>query len=108
MQRVRITAQGRQISSEVTCAHLDTTLLTPGSAAMENYLLDPQQGRAIMLTRLSGGARARLVTGWNPSTSEALVEDTFIGFRTGFPPSPGDELEWHLERGQREATNGRR
>lgn len=108
VQRVRITAQDGQISSEVTCAQLDTTLLAPGSAAMENYLLDPQQGRAIMLTRLSGGGRARLVTGWNPSTSEALVEDAFIGFRTGFPPSPGDELEWQLVRGQREATNARR
>ncbi|GGB71203.1 hypothetical protein [Deinococcus soli (ex Cha et al. 2016)] len=108
VQRVRITAQDGQISSEVTCTQIDTTLLQPGSAAMENYLLDPQQGRAVMLTRLPGGARARLVTGWNPSTGEALAEDAFIGFRTGFPPSPGDELEWQLERGQREATNGRR
>lgn len=107
VQRVRITAQGGQISSEVTCAQLDTTLLAPGAAALESYLLDPQQGRAIMLTRLSGGTRARLVTGWNPSTNEALVEDAFISFRTGFPPSPGDELDWRMIRGQREATSGR-
>jgi hypothetical protein len=108
VQRVRITVQDGQISSEVTCAQLDTTLLAPGSAALESYLLDPQQGRAVMLTRLPSGARARIVTGWNAATGAALVEDGFIEFRSGFPPAPGDELEWQLERGQREATNARR
>lgn len=99
---------GLEVTSELTCARLLTDLLGPGQAGVEAYRTDPQQGWAIMLARSGQGALARVVTGWDAQTAEPLVEQALIGFRSGFPPAPGDELEWQLVRGQREATNARR
>ncbi|WP_291428517.1 hypothetical protein [Deinococcus sp.] len=96
------------VVSEITCARLDATLMGPGSAAVEPLRADPNAGRALMLAGAPGGARVRLVTGWDPGVNEAIVEDALVVFRSGYPPRPGDEIEWQLVRGQREATNARR
>lgn len=99
---------GLEVTSELTCARLLTDLLGPGQAGVEPYRTDPGQGRAIMLARAGQGALARVVIGWDVQTGEPLVEQALIRFRSGFPPAPGDELEWQLVRGAREATNARR
>lgn len=77
----------------------------PGSA--QDYELPRTSGRAVMLAGQPGGALARITTGWNVSQGKAKTEAGFIRFRTGFPPRPGDEIEWQLVNGQREATNAR-
>ena len=108
--RISVSASeaGLEVTSELTCARLLTDLLAPGQAGVEPYRTDPGQGRAIMLARAGQGALARVVTGWDAQDGEPLVEQALVGFRTGFPPAPGDELEWQLVRGAREATNARR
>lgn len=112
VQSLRITVtpseNGLEVTSEITCMALLTDFLAPGQAGVEPYQTDPQQGRAIMLARAGQGALARVVTGWDAEAGEPLVEHAPIRFRSGFPPSPGDELEWQLVRGAREATNARR
>ena len=104
---IRINAPD-DVVSEITCARLDTTLMGPGSAAVEPLRADPNAGRALMLAGAPGGARVRLVTGWDPGAGEAITEDVLVVFRSGYPPRPGDEIEWQLVRGQREASNARR
>ncbi|AWT34500.1 hypothetical protein DM785_02275 [Deinococcus actinosclerus] len=112
VQSLRITVTpseaGLEVTSEITCMALLADFLAPGQAGVEPYQTDPQQGRAIMLARAGQGALARVVTGWDAEAGEPLVEHAPIRFRSGFPPAPGDELEWQLVRGAREATNARR
>lgn len=78
-----------------------------GGLSVSDYTLDKASGRATMLAGKPGGALARVVLGWNAAAGTPNVENAFIAFRTGFPPRPGDEIEWKLVRGQREATSAR-
>ena len=108
VRSLRVSQSGAgPIDSALTVAQLDDLLLSPRSAGVDNYELDRRSGRALMLSGRPGGARARIVTGWNVVQGRALVEDGFIAFRTGFPPRPGEEIEWTAVNGVREARNAR-
>ncbi len=105
IREVRIQGSAAGVDSSVTVARLDP-LLRP-AATVSGLQADPKRGRSVMLAGKPGGARVRLVKGWNPNKGEADVEDAFVAFRTGFPPTPGDEIEWELNpvTGQREAKS---
>ncbi|MBB6016810.1 hypothetical protein ACFP9V_19080 [Deinococcus radiopugnans] len=95
------------ITSTLTLSRPDYLLGKPNQAARDDLLADYASGRAVMLAGKPGGALARIVRGWNVTAVQPITELGFIAFRTGFPPRPGDEIEWKLVRGQREATGAR-
>lgn len=107
VREVRMTGKPGVVESTVTCARIDDLYGGPGVAAVEDWRAARTEGKALMLTGANGGARARVVTGWKVTQGEADVEDAFIRFRTGSPPRPGDELDWRLVNGVREATGAR-
>ncbi|GGO22264.1 hypothetical protein [Deinococcus humi] len=96
-----------KIITQLTLVRPDYLLGKPNQAARDNLLAEYGSGRAVMLAGKPGGALARIVRGWDPVAVQPIVEPGFIAFRTGFPPRPGDEIEWKLVRGQREATGAR-
>ncbi|MFK7601896.1 hypothetical protein ACI3L1_06755 [Deinococcus sp. SM5_A1] len=101
-------AQGDpKISTTLTTVKPDNLLGTPGSAAVSDLDYDQNSGKATMLAGKPGGAIARIGTGWDVATGQPRSEPGFIAFRTGFPPRPGDEIDWQLVNGRREATNAR-
>lgn len=105
VREVRVSGSSQGVTSSVTVARLDP--LMPVAYRMDGIRTDPTRGRATMLAGTPGGARVRLVKGWDPQAGKPDVEDGFVAFRTGFPPSPGDEIEWQLNptTGQKEARS---
>lgn len=105
VREVRISGNGTTVDSQVTVARVDTTIGPGGRTS--GVRTDPKRGRSVMLAGRPGGARVRLVKGWDPNKGEADVEDAFVAYRTGFPPTPGDEIEWEMNpvTGQREAKS---
>ncbi|WP_019585214.1 hypothetical protein [Deinococcus apachensis] len=106
VREVRLSGDASGVTSSVTVARADLTL-NPRMARVSGLKLDPRRGSSVMLAGRPGGARVRLVMGWDPDTNLPEAEDAFVTFRTGFPPTPGDEIEWQLVNGTREATNAR-
>ncbi|WP_288481022.1 hypothetical protein [uncultured Deinococcus sp.] len=104
----------REVSIQGSAAGVDTSVtvaafdgLFPLPTIGQPYLLDPASGSSLMLAGRPGGARVRLVRGWEPEGQKPIVEDAFVAFRTGFPPTPGDEISWTLVQGRREAQSAR-
>lgn len=102
---LKIKGSPSSVSMSVTVAQFDTLFGQP--VAGDVYLLETNQGSSIMLAGRPGGARVRLVKGWDPNAGVAIAEDAFVAFRTGFPPTPGDEINWTLSNGRREAQSAR-
>lgn len=110
--RVRELRMGQQegdtkIVTQLTLSRPDYLLGKPNQARRDNLLADDNAGRAVMLAGRPGGALARIVRGWDAEAVQPVLDNGFIAFRTGFPPRPGDEIEWKMVRGQREATGAR-
>ena len=105
VREVSIQGSAAGVDTSVTVAAFDNLFPLPSGA--QPYLLDPNSGSSLMLAGRPGGARVRLVKGWDPGAGQAIVEDTFVAFRTGFPPTPGDEISWTLIQGRREAQSAR-
>lgn len=105
VREIRIQGSADGVTSSVTLAALDT--LMPVAPVVSGVRAETTRGRSIMLAGRPGGARVRLVKGWDPGAGKPDTEDAFVAFRTGFPPGPGDEIEWELNRstGQREAKS---
>lgn len=106
VREVRISGGAGGVDSQVTVVRFDDGLVAPGGS-VTGLRADPERGRSVMLAGRPGGARVRLVTGWDLQRGAATVEDAFVAFRTGFPPTPGDEIEWERNpvTGQREARS---
>lgn len=96
-----------RVTTELTTAQLDTTLLSPSAAGVYDLELPDDQGRSVMLAGMPGGARVRLVKGWKAEAMQPDTVDAFVAFRTGFPPRPGEEIDWTRYAGRLEARNAR-
>lgn len=110
VQELRLSqAEGdSRVTTELRTAALDTTLLSPTQAGVYDLDLPLDEGRAIMLAGRPGGARVRLVKGWDAQAGQPKTEDdAFVAFRTGFPPRPGEEIDWTRYAGRLEARSAR-
>jgi hypothetical protein len=108
VREVRIAGTPTTVDTSITVAKQDDLLGLPAGASADGLSADPTRGKAIMLAGMPGGATVRLVKGWNLTAGQPDWEKAFIGFRSGMPPRPGDELEWELRNGQREAVRANR
>ncbi|GGR11364.1 hypothetical protein [Deinococcus ruber] len=106
VRELKISGTADSVDSSVTLARLDD-LFGPPVASATDTLTDPFRGRAIMLSGQPGGARVKLLRGWNVASGTPVLEDAFVAFWTGFPPRPGNEIEWEMQSGIREAKNAR-
>ena len=105
VREVSIQGGAAGVDTSVTVAAFDGRF--PPGRSGSPYLLDPASGSSLMLAGRPGGARVRLVKGWDPNTLKPITEDALVTFRTGFPPTPGDEISWTLIGGRREAQSAR-
>ncbi|WP_288404034.1 hypothetical protein [uncultured Deinococcus sp.] len=105
VREVSIQGSAAGVDTSVTVAAFDDLFPLPSGA--QPYLLDPNSGSSLMLAGRPGGARVRLVKGWDPTSQKPITEDALVAFRTGFPPTPGDEISWTLIQGRREAQSAR-
>lgn len=105
VRSVSLRGDSTGVQSTVEVAAHDGAFGGPGAAS--GITADARQGTGIMLAGRPGGARVRITTGWDPQAQTAIIEDTFVAFRTGFPPTPGDEISWTLVQGRREAQSAR-
>lgn len=93
------------IETEIECLRQDTLL--GAQPSVEDYMYPAEQGRAIMLAGEPGGVLARLTLGWSAGSNSPIEQKAYLPMRSGFPPRPGDELDWQVVNGRREVVNSR-
>lgn len=91
VREVRMRGTPGRVQSTVTFAELDTLYGSPAGMPTAPHLLDRQRGRALVISGRPGGARVRLVRGWDDG--QPIIEDGFVRTRDA-SVRPGEEIEW--------------
>lgn len=95
------------LTLDLKTVRLDTATFGQPVGLAEDVRTPSSGGRAIMLHQTPDGARVKFLRGWSAAGFNLLLEDGEVLFKSGFPPRPGDELDWVLVNGVREARSAR-